>query len=397
MEPPILVQLFVLYGAARLAGEVFERLRQPPVIGELLAGLALGAGALGIVNVAGTPFLTEFAELGAVVLLFQVGLETPLGQILTVGKVATLVAIAGVALPFAFGYGLYVALGQTQIAALFLGAALVATSVGVTARVLSDLGVLGEIESTIILGAAVIDDVLGLLVLSVVAGAGGPRGIDPLHIAITVGLSAAFLLVFGLLGSKAVARGGHLLERPHLENAPFALAVLVCLGMAALAQVIGLAAIVGAFLAGMAMAEKPDHIRLEKHFEPVGEFLVPFFFVITGASVDPGAFLHRDTLRLAGAVLALAIVSKLIGCGLGAHSLGRRSAAVVGAGMVPRGEVGIIVANAGARIGAVSPTTFAVIIAMSVITTLVTPPVLKLLFAKRNQAAPAFRRPPEPG
>ncbi|CAN5591662.1 cation:proton antiporter [soil metagenome] len=383
MELPILVQLFLLFAAAKLAGEVFERLGQPAVIGELLVGMVLGAGVLGVVDVAEEPFLREFAELCVVILLFRVGLETRLSDIRAVGRTAALVAVVGVVIPFGLGYGYYVAIGRESITALFLGAALVATSVGVTARVLADLRLLGERESRIILGAAVIDDILGLIVLSIVAGGGGEGGIDLVQVGVTVALSTAFLVVFGLFGTRAVARGGHLFERPRLPNAPFALAALTCLGVAALAQVIGLAAIVGAFLAGMVMAETPDHYELEEKFEPLGEFLVPFFFVITGATVDPTQFFGGGTLVVVLVVVALAAVGKLVGCGLAAAGLGWRSAVIVGVGMVPRGEVGIIVANAGEKAGAVDAETFAVIVAMSILTTLIVPPVLKVLFADR--------------
>ena len=391
MELPVLVQLFVLFAAAKLAGEAAERLHQPAVVGELLVGMVLGAGMLGVVNVGETPFLREFAELCVVILLFRVGLETRLSDIRAVGGTALAVAIAGVVVPFALGYGFYRATGSDSISALFLGAALVATSVGVTARVLSDLRLLGERESRIILGAAVIDDILGLLVLSVVAGAGEGGGFQVADIAITVGLSLAFLAFFGLFGTKAVRVGGHLLERPRVPHAPFAFAAALCLGVAALAQVIGLAAIVGAWLAGMVMAESPEHYELEEKFEPLGEFLVPFFFVVTGATVDPTQFVGGSTIALVAAVVALAAIGKLVACGLASARLGWRSAAIVGVGMIPRGEVGIIVANEGARTGAVDARTFAVIVAMSILTTLLVPPVLKSLFAARTA-----RRSPRP-
>ncbi|MGH3666511.1 MAG: cation:proton antiporter [Egibacteraceae bacterium] len=381
MDLPILVQLFVLFAAAKLAGALFERFHQPAVIGELGVGMALGAGALGVVDVVNTPFLREFAELCVVILLFRVGLETRLNDIRAVGGTALAVAIAGVVLPFALGYAFYLALGQPSLTALFLGAALVATSVGVTARVLADLRLLGERESRIILGAAVIDDILGLLVLSVVSGAGG--GLQIGRIAVTVGLSLGFLAFFGLVGTKAIQVGGHLLERPRLAHAPSAFAVAVCLGVAALAQVIGLAAIVGAFLAGMVMAESPDHFELEEKFEPIGEFLVPFFFVITGAAVDPTALNNTSLVAVTAAVVALAAVGKVVGCGLASRGLGWKSAAIVGVGMIPRGEVGIIVANQGAKVGAIDPPTFAIIIAMSILTTLMVPPILKRMFADR--------------
>lgn len=397
MELPVLAQLFVLFVAAKLAGEVFERLRQPAVIGELLVGMVLGAGVLGVVDVAGEPFLTEFAELAVVVLLFRVGLETPIGDLRKVGALAALVAVAGVLLPFGLGAGLYAGLGQPTTTALFVGAALVATSVGVTARVLADLRLLAERESRVILGAAVIDDVLGLIVLSVVVSAAGGEGFQPTAILVTAALSLGFVLVVGLVGTRVAAKGGHLLERPRLPQAPFAFAVALCLGIAVLAQFVGLAAIIGAFLAGMIMAESPQHYELEEKFEPLGEFLVPFFFVVTGAAVDPSSLLGGGILAIAGVLVLLAVVGKVVGCGLAAHRLGLRSAAIVGVGMVPRGEVGIIVAREGSRAGAIDDATFAVIIAMSIVTTLVAPPVLKALFGSRAGREAAAAEDGEPG
>lgn len=393
-ELPLLVQLFVLFVAAKAAGELCERIRQPAVIGELLIGMLLGAGVLGVVDVGDEPFLVEFAEIAVIILLFRVGLETKLSAILAVGGTALAVAVAGVVLPFVLGYGFYVLTGADQIASLFLGAALVATSVGVTARVLADLHLLGERESRIILGAAVIDDILGLLVLSVVAGSAGGDGLQATDIATTIILCLLFLAVFGLLGTRAVRAGGHLLDRPRTPHAPFVAALAVGLGVAALASVIGLAAIVGAFLAGMMMAEAPQRERLEEQFEPVGEFLVPFFFVVTGASVDPTQFLGGGTLGTVAIVVALAAVGKLIGCGLAAARMGLRSATIVGVGMIPRGEVGVIVANEGVRTGAIDERTFAIIIAMSILTTILVPPFLRPLFGDRRQERAHV---PEPG
>lgn len=377
----ILFELFVIFVAAKLAGEIFERLRQPAVIGELLVGIALGSHALGVIG--DTEVHHTLQELGAIVLLFMVGLDTRLHEVRAVGGRALAVGATGIVLPFAAGAGFIAAIGRSGDEAAFIGAAMVATSVGITARVLADLGMVQEKESRIILGAAVVDDVLGLLVLALVTGlAGGDLSV--VEIVVLAVEAIAFVVGLGLIGTRLVNAVSPVIEGARTPRGELTFALAVCLGLAALAGAVGLAAIIGAFLAGMAFAEIRPRWDLEEQVNPVYHLLVPFFFVVTGSRVDLGALTDPDTLGLVVAVTGLAIAGKLIGCGGAAWGMGRRSAAIIGVGMVPRGEVGIIVATVGLAEGVIGPELYGVVVAMSILTTLVAPPFLKILFADRT-------------
>lgn len=373
----ILLELFIIFLGAKIAGELFERMKQPAVIGELIAGVLLGPSVLGIIH---TNAVSEtMATVGVVVLLFAVGLETQVSHLAKVGRTATLVAVVGVAVPFVLGYGYVRALGEPSSAAMFVGAALVATSVGITARVLADAGLLSSREARIILAAAVIDDILGLLVLALVSGFG--RG--QVDLGRTLGVLATAVVFVGvmLLAAPRVVRGtAHLVDRLHLRRAPLGVAMALLLGLSALAESIGLAAIVGAFFAGMALAETSERWELEREVRPLADFLVPFFFVIVGARVDLG-LLANPAVLVPGVVLSvIAIVSKIVGCGVGALGEGRYSALAVGVGMVPRGEVGLIVASVGLSMHLVPPSIYAMVAFVTVVTTVAAPPLIPAVF-----------------
>ncbi|HEV2121143.1 MAG TPA: cation:proton antiporter, partial [Chloroflexota bacterium] len=297
-----------------------------------------------------------------------------------------------VILPFILGFGLMNLLGHPSIVALFVGAALVATSVGITARVLADLGKLTTREARIILGAAVIDDVLGLLVLSIVSAIGREGEVSGLAILFIALQAFVFLVVVTLLGTQLVHRYGSLIPRLRIRNAPFVVAIAVSLGLAVLASRIGLAAIIGAFLAGMAFAEKSEEFQLEHRALPVYELLVPFFFVITGTQVDWRLFIDPSIIGLALVVTALAIAGKFIACGLSAWGMGGRQMAIIGVGMIPRGEVGLIVASVGAALGVIPSQIFSVVVLMSVLTTFVAPPILALLYKGQRHRAPEVQQ-----
>jgi Kef-type K+ transport system membrane component KefB len=395
----ILFDLFLVFLAAKVAAELFERLHQPPVIGELVAGAIIGPYALGWIGVPDQVLIDAFhgdaataaeamalvshviGELSVVVLLFFVGLETRLSDILSVGGRASSVAVAGVILPFVLGYGLFAfVLGQSQVESVFVGAAMVATSVGITARVLRDLGVIASRASRIILGAAVIDDILGMVILAVVVGLAATGTVSFLSLATITGQAVVFTVGLVVGGSWVVRRYGLGLARLKMDNAPFAVALLAMLGLATLSAAIGLAAIIGAFLAGMVFAEAREHFELQRQALPIYQFLVPFFFVFTGAQVDLRLFLDGGVMGIALAVTVLAIVGKLLGCGLAMLGNNTRQMMIVGVGMAPRGEVGLIVANLGLALGAVSGQVFNVVVVMSILTTIVAPPVLRLLY-----------------
>jgi Kef-type K+ transport system membrane component KefB len=416
----ILVDLFILFAAAKATGELFTRIRQPAIVGEVLVGVIIGPHAIGLV---GTPdnalielfhgdkeaaeetmtvVLDVLAEVGVIVLLFFVGLETRLRDLLEVGTRSFLVAVLGIIFPFAFGFALIfivdpIGSEDLGIEAAFVATAMVATSVGITARVLGDVGAIRTQEARIILGAAVADDILALLLLSVVKGLGGDD-FNALEIGLTAVAAVTFVVFAALVGTRIVRQYSIHLEKLHIENAPFLFAMALMLGLAALAGVIGLAAIVGAFLAGMMLAEAKERFNLEEQALPVYEFLVPFFFVIIGTKVDLDAFTDPTVLAIALAVTGLAILGKLIGGGIACFGLSTRSAAIVGTGMVPRGEVGLVVASIGAGIGAISDDVFSVVVFMSIATTLIAPPFLVLLFrGYRFTAEDVAEVPDDPG
>ncbi len=374
----ILLALFLMLLAAKLAAEVFERLHQPAVVGEILAGVIIGPSVLGLV--APSEFITMLAEIGVIFLLFSVGLETKPSSIFQVGKTAVLVAVLGVVLPFFGGWLLMRLWGATTISSLFVGTALVATSVGITARVLASLQLLNTPVARIILGAAVIDDILGLLVLSVVSSSSAGT-INYWEIGTTSVLAIGFTAFVALIGARAVTRVAPRIHNLQISESLFVAGLVLCLGLAVAVSFIGVAAIIGAFLAGMALAEATEaDERLHVQTNGVMEFLVPFFLVNIGMQLQLAVFRDWSLVWLALAVTLVALATKLIGCGAGAWSLGLKRATQVGVGMMPRGEVGIVVAQIGLSLAVIDAQLYAVVLFMAVATTLVAPPLLTVLF-----------------
>ncbi|MBA3348419.1 MAG: cation:proton antiporter [Actinobacteria bacterium] len=382
-----LVDLFVVLLAAKLGDELFKRLGQPTIVGEIFAGVVIGSSVLGLVEP--TEILEVFAELGVVFLLFWVGLETRISELAEVGRAAILVGLFGFLFPLGAGIGLGFGLGEPAATSIFLGAALVATSVGITSAVLIELGVLGSRRARTILGAAVVDDILAMILLAVAVGLAAEGGVDATSIAVVIALAVAFVAFFALGGTRLLRARPRLLNAPRFSESPLLPAVILALGLAALAAEIGLAAIIGAFLAGMMVAETKEQHPIESEVAPLYAFFPPFFFVFIGLQVDLGAFVDVGTLALLAGVTALAIATKFAGSWLGARSLGRADAAFVGVGMVPRGEVGIIVAGIGRTTGVIGDELFAVIVGMSILTTLAVPPILRALGQRPAQAEPA--------
>lgn len=379
----VLFDIFLIFASAKLLGEFFERVRQPAVIGEVLAGLLLGPYLLGVVP--HSPIYEGIAEIGVIFLLFTVGLETKPSDIMTVGVIASKVGLLGIVLPFILGFGLIAYLGHPTLEALFIGTALVATSVGITARVLGDMGLIQELESRIILGAAVIDDIIGMILLAIVSGL-GEGALSWIRIAVVAIEAIGFTLFLAFVGTRVINRYGKLIEKIRTPHAPLVFSTLICLGLSALSSAIGMAAIIGAFMAGMVLAEFSEGYHLVEKAEAIYAFLVPFFFFVMGSHVNVAVMANWEILWLALAITVLAVAGKLLGCGLGAWSLGRAAAIIIGVGMVPRGEVGIIVAMLGLRLHAIPESMYALVIFMSVVTTLAVPPVLRLLFRDRLQA-----------
>lgn len=382
--------LFVMFVAAKLAAEVFERLKQPAVAGEILAGVIIGPGVLALV--APSEITRTLAEIGVIFLLFLVGLETKPSDIFRVGGRALLVAVLGVIVPFVAGFLVMQLWGRPHIEAIFVGAALVATSVGITARVLGQMGFISLQSSRIILGAAVIDDILGLLILAVVSSL-AKGGINYAHLATTAGLAIGFTILIAVVGAHTVNKIQVQVTKLKVGQAQLVFGLSLCLGLAFVAAYIGVAAIIGAFLAGMALSESAEGTAMPQQTEAVTEFLLPFFLINIGMQLKLEALLNQETLLLALAITILAVVTKLIGCGLGALSLGLKKAMQVGMGMVPRGEVGIVVAQIGLGLAAVSPSAYGVVLVMAVATTLIAPPFLVVLFKGEVRTAENDARP----
>lgn len=385
------LQMLVVFGTAKLLAGVSERLKMPGIVGGLLAGILLGPSLLNWIQY--NDLLHALAELGVMFLLFQVGLEVKASELLKVGRTALIVASVGVILPFLFGWLILLAARHSQLESIFMGAAMVATSVGITAQVLSAKGVLSHYTAKIILAAAVIDDVLGLLVLAVVSSMGDGRGIDFLGILATALVSIGFVMAVVQYGTKTVNIVlPKILTNFKVQEAEFAVAVSFLFVMALLASYSGVAAIVGAFLAGMALAESASP-RLHTLVQGSGELMIPFFLVSIGLQMDLSVFKSGQTLALGIAILIAATLSKAVGCGLGAWKLGFRDAARVGLGMVPRGEVGMVIAQVGLSKGSISQEVYAIAVFMSVATTILAPPLLSVAYRDLSPA-PADERDP---
>ena len=421
-----LLWLAIIILAARLFAPLAQRIGFPAVLGELLLGVALGnAGLLGLHYfdpIAKDPIIAFMAELGVIILLLQIGLETRLGDLVKVGARASLVGSLGIIVPFALGAfvaGPLLLPGLEFNAYLFLGATLAATSVGITGRVFRDLGRLKMPEAQIVLGAAVIDDVLGLVILAVVSSLVQAGTVSLLDVLLIIAKAVLFLGGSIALG-RAVAP--HLLRWiSRLDNSHsmlFSLVLVAGLFMAWLAHAAGLAPIIGAFAAGLLfepvflkefetpklvqaieslllptahMAEQQAQIRqvLARHtshqhehmIEPIGYFFVPVFFVLTGMQVDLSALADPKVVAVALGISIAAVAGKLVAGFVAGKGM---NAWLVGWGMVPRGEVGLIFAMVGKQLGVMSETMFSVIVIMVILTTLVTPPILTLLLRRQD-------------
>jgi Kef-type K+ transport system membrane component KefB len=376
----VFLSLFIILAAAKVMAEVFERLRQPAVVGEILAGVVIGPSLLGWVHP--SDLISVLAEVGVIFLLFNVGLETKPQDIFRVGMRAFAVAVLGVILPFIAGYLIAIWWDGSFVEAMFIGAALVATSVGITARVLGSMSLLDLETSRIILGAAVIDDILGLIILSMVSSLSG-GSVDYFGLAKTAGLAVLFTVFVAVVGAKLMTRIAPRINGLRIGQPFFNLGLILCLGLSFAAMYVGVAAIIGAFLAGMALAEATEgNQKMHRMTSGVTEFLVPFFLVNIGMQLDLHVFGEASVVVLAILTTVIAVITKFIGCGLGAWGMSRRDMAQIGVGMVPRGEVGIVVAQIGLGLGAIKPHFFATVLFMAVATTLIAPPFIKIFFAE---------------
>lgn len=405
--PRLLLALVAMLAGAKLMGDLAERIGQPAVLGELLAGVLLGKSLLGVVPSVGqlAEQIHVLAELGVLLLLFEIGLETDLKEMFRVGKASAMVAAVGVLLPLALGYGYWVyvphpasaSTGSLATTGIFIGATLTATSVGITARVLSDLGRMHAEESRIILGAAVIDDILGLVLLSVVSALAAGAELSVFGVGRILLVAFGFVAIALVVGIKLAPTLFNLVDRMRVRHALFVFAFVFALGLAALAEVAGSALIIGAFAAGLVLSHTNQFDVIEREIRPVAAVFTPIFFVSVGAAVDvrllnpfaPGA---GGTLLLAGALTLLALVGKLVtGWTIPWRRVHRLA---IGLGMVPRGEVGLIFADIGRRAGLLSEDVFSAVLVMVMVTTFVAPVGLKSLWGRGgdesgNDTAPA--------
>jgi len=373
----LLLQLFAIFVSAKVVGELFERFQLSSVVGEILAGVVFGPYALGWIQPGDTVY--SIAEIGAIFVLFSAGLETSARDLIRVGGKAMQVAVAGIVIPFLLGFAYMKLRGDASSEATFVGAAMVATSVGITARVLGNLGVLSTQTAKIILGAAVFDDILGMLLLAAVAGLSAGGHLHWLHLGVLFAEAFGFSLFMMLVAPRIVKRMEPRVERLSTENAPLIVALAICLLLSWLSAKIGMAAIIGAFFAGLVFADYAPGWNLRPRVGGITEFLAPYFFFAIGSRLNTKLF-SGDLLTDAAIVSLLAIISKVIGCGLPLLGQQWRKIFQVGIGMMPRGEVALIVALVGLQSGIVLQSTYAIVVFMTAVTTLLAPPLLRYVF-----------------
>jgi Kef-type K+ transport system membrane component KefB len=421
----VLLSLVVIYFASKLGGEICARLNLPTVLGELVGGVLIGVSALHLLIFPGSGMaasvslimqllqgtttldpaalsatfnaqsevIATLAELGVVILLFEIGLESDLQALLQVGVQAAVVAVVGVTVPFGLGTaGLMGLFHIPAIPAIFAGAALTATSIGITAKVLAELQRLASREGQIIIGAAVLDDVLGIIVLAVVGGLVKTGEVQVANIGYLIISAAAFLVGGIALGRRLSPLLVRLIDRLKTRGSLLLVSLIVAFGLSYVAVAIQLEAILGAFVAGLILAETPKRHELETQIKPIADLLVPVFFVVVGARTDVGVLnpfnpVNREGLIIAAFLVVVAIVGKVV-TGFVVFGLPGINRWAIGVGMIPRGEVGLVFAAYGATTGALSPALQAAVIVMVIVTTFVAPPLLRWAFGPDDRAAP---------
>lgn len=412
----VLLSLIVVYLAAKLGGELCARINLPPVLGELIGGVIVGVSALHLIvfpeagseptsalmNLVGfvsgmepeglsqvfrgeSEVISVLAELGVIILLFEIGLESDLKELLRVGPQAAVVAVIGVVVPFAAGTaGLIGLFGVDTIPAVFAGAALTATSIGITAKVLAELQKLSSTEGQIIIGAAVLDDVLGIIVLAVVASLAKTGEIEILNVVYLVVGAAVFLVGSIFLGRLLNPYFVAIVNQLRTRGQVLISSLIFAFILSYIAAAIQLEAILGAFAAGLILAETSKHKELEQQISPIADMLVPIFFITVGARTDISVLNplnpeNRPGLIIASFLVVVAIVGKVI-TGFAIFGQPGINRLAVGIGMVPRGEVGLVFAGVGAASGVLSESLDAAIIVMVILTTFLAPPLLRVVF-----------------
>lgn len=378
----VLLEFFIVLVAAKIGGELAERVGQPAVLGELIAGVIVGGSFLGILKE--NEILNVLAQIGVVILLFEVGVASDFDAFMKAGLQAFIVASIGVACPFIGGYYLAGYLGLAPAQAVFIGATLTATSVGITVRVFRDLGHLMRKEANIVVGAAVIDDVMGLIILAVVVGLITAGSFSLFSVLSITSLSVFFLVASIVLSIAAAPYILRIIHQMRVRGILFVFAFSFCLLMAYFAKAAGLAPIVGAFAAGLIFSRTEHKEHVEERIRPVADLFVPIFFVMMGVAVDiktlnpyiPG---NLHNIEIALAMLVIAVAGKY----LSGFSIpwSRVNRSVIGFGMVPRGEVGLIFASYGITHKIIGSDLYTSILIMIMLTTFITPPILKYVFS----------------
>lgn len=401
----IFLVLIAILLLGKLFGEAAERIGQPAVLGELLAGVVLGGSVLGIIPPIGTEIgdiVHVFAEIGVAILLFEIGLETDLKEMFRVGRSASAVALAGIVLPFLGGFlywyyvnpdiGVHPPGIDFWVVAIFVGATLTATSVGITARVLSDLDQMHTSEARIIIGAAVIDDVLGIVILAVVAGLAGGQDIGVLTVGRITLFAVGFLVLAVVIGNRAAPWLFDMVDRMRVRGVLLVSAFCFALLLAALADLSGSAMIIGAFAAGIVLSSTNQFDAVVQRIEPVADIFTPIFFVVVGAPVNVHLFIpgtedfNLNVLGVGLLLTLIAIIGKVVaGYATPNKELNRLA---IGVGMVPRGEVGLIFAALGLSGGILSNAVYSAILIMVILSTFLVPPYLKVLFARGSSGPP---------
>lgn len=376
----LLLVLVAIIAATKLFGELAQRIGQPAVLGELIAGVLLGGSALGLFDPK-DPVLHAMSELGVLILLFQIGLHTDLRSLAKVGSTALFAGLVGVILPFAGGIGVAQMMGIDMLPSIVIGAALTATSIGISARVLSDLGQLKTPEGQVVIGAAVFDDVVGLIILSIVASMVAGAELTLGGVGMTALIAIGFVIVAIALGSIAIPPLFQLVEKIRVTGALGIIALGFALGLAWLATQLGSAMIIGAFAAGLILHPTPQRHEIEDSATQLGFFFVPIFFASVGASVDVAALLTRDALIVGSLLIVVGVAGKVIAGFAPWWFKGNKL--LVGVALVPRGEVGLIFAQLGLAAGVLTNERFGALMLMVVVTTFLTPPLLGLIAARR--------------
>ncbi len=381
------VQLLLVLAAVLLVtrslSALAEKVGQPAILGELVGGILLGASALGILDPNEVAIHT-LAQLGLLILLFEIGLATDLRSLTKVGGTATVIAVVGVVLPFAFGYAALTAMGVGRLPAIVCAAALTATSIAISTRVLAELGFLQTKEGKVILGAAVLDDIIGLVILSVIATFAAGAAITTTGIVRTSAVAFGFVVIALIVGSFVVPPLFRAAKRLRSPTTIAVMGLVFAFALAALAGLLGSAVIVGAFVAGVLLNRIPQHDDVLGFAAPIGGLLTPIFFASVGASVDLRALVEPRTLLITAILLATGGIGKLIAAYVPVWFKGNK--ALIGTAMLPRGEVELIVAQTGLAIGALDASLFGAITLMVLLTTLLSPPLIQAV-ARRDPRA----------